>query len=163
MKIIRVPKKPSAWKGIRAEDDKKVTSYTSNQKKQTREMTQENYEKSVRRSNDLYLYCKKTYEMPSSKEKYAQIMKKDYSNFNEDYYIKIFDIFTKLIDNKNVSHITIEMFKDINNIFIQIEGDYSREIVINVAQNLKKHISTRKKVTKKMKSLLSRCKKVLNS
>ncbi|MGX6972463.1 hypothetical protein [Vagococcus lutrae] len=163
MKIIRVPKKPSAWKGIRAEDDNKVTSYTSNQKKQTREMTQENYEKSVRRSNDLYLYCKKTYEMPSSKEKYAQIMKKDYSNFNEDYYIKIFDIFTKLIDNKNVSHITIEMFKDINNIFIQIEGDYSHEIVINVAQNLKKHISTRKKVTKKMKSLLSRCKKVLNS
>lgn len=55
------------------------------------------------------------------------------------------------------------MFKDINNIFIQIEGDYSHEIVINVAQNLKKHISTRKKVTKKMKSLLSRCKKVLNS
>src|SRR5699024_6925699 len=106
MKMIRVSKSPSAWKGIRVEDDKKVKRYKSNkenkknrkkQKKQpSKEVALKNHELSIRRKNDLYLYCKETYELPSCKQKYAQVMKDEYLNFNPEYYVRVFNIFADL-------------------------------------------------------------------
>src|SRR5699024_6565386 len=96
---------------------------------------------------------------PSCKQKYAQVMKDEYLNFNPEYYVRVFNIFADLIDNNNIKFISIEMFKDVNNLFIQIEEEYSQEIVVNIAKNLNTYITSRKTRTKKMNSILNRCTK----